>query len=535
MDTPWWLLAENNRQQRQRELDTQKSGRDRNRLGQFATPFTLARQIISVARTYQPLPVQKVRFLEPAIGLGAFYSAFLDITQGHPPEMALGFEIDPHLIESSRQIWQDTGLSIRPDDFTSTPPPSAEPQKFNLLVTNPPYVRHHHLTKQQKQQLGRAVVHRLGLRPSGLMGLYGYFLLLAHDWMQPDGLGVWLIPVEFMDVDYGAVLKTYLLNKVELLRVHRFDADDAQFTDADVTSTVLFLRNRPPAETHEVLFSTGPNLEKPQHAISVPRQKLANIRKWSLIGQDQAAIPQLEHPHRRSDQVITLGDLFHIKRGLATGANQFFIMSRLKAKQRGIPDIFLKPILPSPRYLRDQRIIESDASGHPSIEPNLVLLDCVLPKEQLAEQYPALHHYILQGEAAGLHNRYLLSRRDPWYRQEERAVAPILCGYMARKNKTDGKSIRFYRNKSQAIAANVYLMLYPKPAMTHYYHADIEILYDHIFEQLSTLKQYEVVHHGRTYGGGLDKIEPNELARVVLPRPNEIEGLLQALRPLMNL
>ena len=43
----------------------------------------------------------------------------------------------------------------------------------------------------------------------------------------------------------------------------------------------------------------------------------------------------------------TLGDLFSIKRFIATGANNFFILPRLKAKALDIPERFQKPILPS--------------------------------------------------------------------------------------------------------------------------------------------------------------------------------------------
>jgi hypothetical protein len=41
-----------------------------------------------------------------------------------------------------------------------------------------------------------------------------------------------LIPSEFMDVNYGAAVKRYLLNKVTLLHIHRFDPHDVQFGDA---------------------------------------------------------------------------------------------------------------------------------------------------------------------------------------------------------------------------------------------------------------------------------------------------------------
>jgi hypothetical protein len=40
---------------------------------------------------------------------------------------------------------------------------------------------------------------------------------------------------------------------------------------------------------------------------------------------------------------LTFGDLFTIKRGLATGANDFFILPRKRAREIGIRSKFLKP------------------------------------------------------------------------------------------------------------------------------------------------------------------------------------------------
>src|SRR5690242_7242329 len=57
-------------------LDGQKSQEERNRLGQFATPPNLARAILAYALSLlrEDAPV---RFFDPAIGTGSFYSALL--------------------------------------------------------------------------------------------------------------------------------------------------------------------------------------------------------------------------------------------------------------------------------------------------------------------------------------------------------------------------------------------------------------------------------------------------------------------------
>jgi hypothetical protein len=221
--------------------------------------------------------------------------------------------------------------------------------------------------------------------------------------------------------------------------------------------------------------------------------------------------------------------LFNVKRGLVTGANRYFIMTEAEVEEREIPKQFLQPILPSPRHLQDQEIIKADEAGLPLVKPRLFLLNCSLPKEQIADSYPSLYRYILQGEAEGLHERYLLSRRDPWYRQEEREAAPILCGYMGRKKKNGaGHAIRFYRNYSQAIVANVYLMLYPRPALRNYLYLDDFL--DAVFERLLALDLQQVLYHGRSYGGGLDKIEPNELQRIALATRDELLEIVASLQ-----
>ena len=66
---------EKQRQSIQSELDTIKSIEERRKMGQFATPIDLAKEIISYGLSLRTKPF--LRFLEPAIGTGAFYSALL--------------------------------------------------------------------------------------------------------------------------------------------------------------------------------------------------------------------------------------------------------------------------------------------------------------------------------------------------------------------------------------------------------------------------------------------------------------------------
>ena len=60
----------------QKELDSQKSQKERNVLGQFSTPYPLAEQICHYVSSLIGKEIES--FFEPAIGTGVFYSALAE-------------------------------------------------------------------------------------------------------------------------------------------------------------------------------------------------------------------------------------------------------------------------------------------------------------------------------------------------------------------------------------------------------------------------------------------------------------------------
>ena len=499
--------TETQRLEIQRRLDAAKTQEERNKLGQFATPTALATEILACARSMLP-PSAPVRFLDPALGTGAFYSALLHVFPPEQLESALGFEIDPHYGLEALSFWQETSLQLRLADFTLARPPDTESDKFNLVICNPPYVRHHHVGVSEKLRLQVAVKEALGRRLSGLAGLYCYFMLLSHRWMTDGGLAGWLIPSEFMDVNYGHEIKRYLLEEVTLLRIHRFNSDEVQFQDAMVSSAVVWFRKQHPSADHEVVFSFGGTLAEPAAERRVSRDLLQETRKWTgILGAGSKA-----QRHHVSKQEVgpTLSDLFTVKRGIATGANDFFVLTKEKASDLDLPWTLLKPILPSPRFLKVNEI-QADSHGNPVLSPELFIINCNLPSEQVEAEYPALWRYLESGVERGINQRYLCAHRSPWYAQEYRPAPPLLCTYMGRQTAANGTPFRFILNHSKATAANVYLLLYPKPALETELTKYPDLLRS-IWQKLNQLDPETLKGEGRVYGGGLHKLEPNELA-----------------------
>ena len=143
--------SENRRLAVQTELDSARDQAERNRLGQFATPTALAREIIWYAEERLD-KAATVRFIDPALGTGSFYSALRNVFPANRLSRAVGYEVDPHYGLAAAKLWRETELDVRLEDFTRAEPPT-NTEKFNLLICNPPYVRHHHIASKEKRRL----------------------------------------------------------------------------------------------------------------------------------------------------------------------------------------------------------------------------------------------------------------------------------------------------------------------------------------------------------------------------------------------
>ena len=321
------------RQAMQADIDSRKSAAERNRLGQFATPNALAVDIARYVESLIGRPESGIRFADPSVGSGSFFSAALAVFGSKRMKSAVGVELDPAFADAARDLWADSGLEVVRGDFTRVVANGSYPPAPNVVLANPPYVRHHHMDRKDKERLQRLAYKMTGVEVNGLTGLYVYFLLLATAWMEDDGIAAWLIPSEFMDVNYGAALKRFLTDNVTLLRADRFDPDNIQFGDALVSSVVLVFRKTPPAADHAALFTFGGTLTEPHARDLIPVEHLRQSRKWTVYPSHAK-----NNRHTVSDgSGPTLNNLFRVQRGIATGCNKFFVLERADAKPAAYP------------------------------------------------------------------------------------------------------------------------------------------------------------------------------------------------------
>jgi adenine-specific DNA-methyltransferase len=141
---------------------------------------------------------------------------------------------------------------------------------------------------------------------------------------------------------------------------------------------VLVFQKTPPHPDYVVEFTFGGTLLSPWVSDGIPLQRLRDSRKWTVYPYH----PRNDRCLSSTGDEMTLGDLFRIQRGIATGNNRFFILERREAERRRFPHGCLRPILPAPRFLKTT-VIEADQDGYPLIEPQLCVIDCDLPEPAL--------------------------------------------------------------------------------------------------------------------------------------------------------
>ncbi|TSC53341.1 MAG: N6 adenine-specific DNA methyltransferase, partial [Parcubacteria group bacterium LiPW_39] len=200
-----------------------------------------------------------------------------------------------------------------------------------------------------------------------------------------------------------------------------------------------------------------------------------------------------------------LSDFAKVIRGIASGANDYFFITKQKAEELGIPNNYFKLALGRTRDVKGNIITAIDLEklekrGRPTL---LLSLD-----NQRKEDLPkSLRDYIEMGEKNNLHHKALISTRNPWYKMEKRESPKFLFAYLGRRN------ARFIMNQADVIPLTGFLCVYPLSDDEEY----INKLW-HILNNPKTISNLKLV--GKSYGSGAVKVEPKSLAN--LPIPEEI-------------
>lgn len=458
---------------------------------------------------------------DPAVGAGAFFLAAKKISSETGKKLTLwGTEIDPHALQQAR----DAGLKesdlrgVQISDFVLHPPKGP----FKAIVANPPYIRHHRLSLQLKEELKRFGASLIGTALDGRAGIHVYFLLRALQLLETDGRLAFIMPADTAEGVFSSTLWNWITKNYRLDSVISFTPEASPFPRVDTNALIFMIRHTKPEnyflwarcaqpQTEQLkTWTLSEFKETPGNALSIYKRRLSEGLATGLS----------RKPVKRKSLSLTLGDFAKVLRGIATGANEFFFLTKNQAAELEIPDEFLIPAIGRTRDVIGDEITGTtiktlEAAGRPTLLLSL--------SGRPLERFPhAVREYLKKGEAMGLPKRSLIATRQPWYKMEARPVPPILFAYLGRRN------ARFIRNLAGVVPLTGFLCVYPHQKDPSF----VDKLWK-ILRHPKTIANLSLV--GKSYGAGAIKVEPRALESLPLPTSVVSEVGLQPLAKVVQL
>lgn len=210
-----------------------RDAQERKRHGRHYTPPELARFLARRALLYAPCGAE-LRVLDPACGDGELLLAVHREMVSCAPGVAVrltGYDLDRAAVGETvaRAAAEGVEIHCRAGDFLAKAPRLAK-GSFDLIISNPPYVRTQQLGGATAQLLSR----KFGLR--GRIDLTHPFVALAPRLLAPGGVLGLLCANRFLTTRAGANLRRILT--ADLTPVELYDLGDTKLFSAAVLPAI---------------------------------------------------------------------------------------------------------------------------------------------------------------------------------------------------------------------------------------------------------------------------------------------------------
>jgi len=463
--------------------------------GQFWTPPWLARVMATWVTGQKPDTL-----FDPAVGPGTFFSAAREIGYaGHFD----GFELHQSALDESHKLdlLRSELDRIVIGDFIS----SRTRRTFPAIISNPPYIRHHRLDGLRKDELRILAERVLGFALDGRVGLHVYFLLKCLEHLSPSGRLAFLLPADVCEGISSRALWNRLCERYRLEAVLTFAESAAPFPSVDTNAMVFLISNAPPTGRFKWLQVRERDSAAILCALDDPKPEQfaddAIVLHCRSIS-DGLATGLSRPPRIAGSEGVPLSCYAKVVRGIATGANAFFFLTKDQMKSLGLESRFFVRAVGRTRDCRED-ILPPDALERLEREnrPTWLLNLDATPKNRLPQP---LQTYLESGERSKFNERALIQSRRPWYKMEQRTPPPILFAYLGRRD------CRFILNKAGVVPLTGFLCVYPHDSS----HEGVLRLW-RALNHPNTLAN--LVFAGKSYGGGALKVEPRQLDTLEIP------------------
>lgn len=372
----------------------------------------------------------------------------------------------------------------------------------DAVIGNPPFVRYQeHRGNARKRSASAALAQ--GVRLSGLASSWAATLVHASAFLKPTGRLAMVVPAELLTVGYAEPLRRWLRQRFAAVNLFMFER--LQFRDADENVVLLVAHGRGPCDSFGLYHVDDADDLAQLHPADNVGANPAAEGKWSdlVLPFDMRQLFKAVAVERMT-RLDTYGTP---ELGSVTGANDYFALSDSTRRKYGIAEKHLKRISPpGTRHLKGlaftrARWEELRLSGDQRV--------WLLHPEPKAKS-KGLTEYIKYGEEHGVPEAYKCTVRDPWWRPPAVPVPDLFFTYMSHRYP------RIIANPAQATFLNSMHGIRLREDAPSIARDALPLL----GLNSATMLGAEIM--GRSYGGGILKMEPREAASLPVPAAAEL-------------
>lgn len=467
--------------------------------GGFYTPNPIAAFILKWAFNGN----KELDILEPSCGDGVF---LVEIQKGgYQYNSVTAIEFDEIEAEKSKNIGLTYSEVIHSDfhDFCIN-----TKKRFDLIIGNPPYIRYQYFNKDQ-QKFAADIFGKANLKYSKLTNAWVSFVVGSSLLLKEQGKIGFVLPAEILQVSYAQTLREFLAhfyNKINIVSFEKLVFPDIQ------QEVVVLLCEKNNSKTHlieHLELRDANELQRLDVArLKSPKKKIDfKSNKWTFYFLDQKEIDFLERL-QESQQIRKLGKYAKVEVGITTGSNPFFTVP-LSTVQYYDLDKYAKPLVGRSVQVPSAIFTQKDWQKNRAMEARTHLL--TFPKMADLNGSIGARDYIAWGEEQKINEGYKCRIRDEWQIVPSLRISDAL---FIRRNNLYPKLII---NEAEAYTTDTMHRVTVKP------NVEIKALTASYYNSLS-LAFSEIC--GRSHGGGVLELMPNEVEEILLPYNSNNADLL---------
>ncbi|MDL1976166.1 MAG: class I SAM-dependent methyltransferase [Deltaproteobacteria bacterium] len=475
--------------------------------GGFYTPEPIASFILKWAFNGN----KELDILEPSCGDGVFLEKIQTGTYEYNSVTAI--EYDEIEAIKSRKIGLNKSKIINADfhDFCIN-----TKQRFDLIIGNPPYIRHQYFDREQ-QKCASGIFEKAKLKYSKLTNAWVSFVVGSSLLIKEQGKIGFVLPAEILQVSYAQPLREFLgqfYNKINIVSFEKLVFPDIQ------QEVVLLLCEKNNTNTHLIEHLELRDAEELQKIdvskLKSPKKKIDfKSNKWTFYFLDQKEIDFLERLQTKKI-IPKLGDYAKVEVGITTGSNPFFTVPLSTVRFYNL-EKYAKPLVGRSVQVPSAIFTENDWRKNRDSGARTHFLS--FPKMKDLTGSPGARGYIAWGEEAEINKGYKCRIREEWQIVPSQRISDAL--FIRRNNKYPKLII----NEAKAFTTDT------MHRVTIKNNAEIKALTASYYNSLSFAFS-EIC--GRSHGGGVLELMPNEVERILLPYNEKNTELLPVINKMIR-